>query len=271
MIESVFKMKPESFDAVFRAFVEKEMSKVCLSPTPLVRHQDVVEKQVADNPAVVELHIELARIKVVRGDLTGAALAAGEALRLEPDNARANTVLGLVRLAQRNSTDARKAFEKALRLDSKEVDALRGLAKICRGEKKSDEELAHLEKLQKLEPLNPGVHRSIARIHLKKNNERPLVASLAKTAELDSQDYASRRELVRLMMARTDYHSAARYIDEAVAIWPYDRQLHEWAAVAFGKLGKTERAEREKALVPFSKTYRRGLRKPPKPERPVEH
>jgi predicted Zn-dependent protease len=122
-----------------------------------------------------------------------------------------------------------------------------------------------------MEPLNPAVHRAIADIHLKKNDEPALVESLEKAAALDGQDYASRRELVRLMMDRTDYHSAARYIDEALGIWPYDRQLHEWAATAFARLGRTARAEREKTLIPLSKTYRGGPATRVEPERPVEH
>ena len=271
MIESVFGMKPEAFDAQFLDFARAELAGVNLSPTPLVRHQAEVEQNLAENPQTVELHVELARIKLARRDLTGAALAVGEALKLEPANARAHTVLGQVRLAQGNMADARKAFEKALQLDPKEVDAVRGLAGICGTGKDFDGQLKHLEALREMEPLNPAVHRAVARVHLKKNNEPALVTSLEEAARLDSQDYASRRELVRLMMDRTDYHSAAKYIDQAVAIWPYDRQLHEWAAVAFDRLGKTARAESEKALVPLSKPYRGGPETSGEPVRPVEH
>lgn len=270
VILSAFGMKPEDFDGKFRVFASGFASGWKLSPGPLIREQGEVEKRIEQNPTDAELHLELSRIKLARRDVTGAALSVQEALKLKPEDARVHAALGMVRLHQRNASEARKAFEKALVRNPAETAAVRGMLQVCRLEKKEDEVLTYLGKLRSLEPLNPGIYRAMAKILLKKGEERGAVDCLSKAAEYDSQDYHSRRELVRLMMERTDYHSAAKYIDEAVAIWPYDRKIHEWGAVAFAKLGKVERAEREKALIPHSKDYRPSAA-PERPERPVEH
>jgi tetratricopeptide (TPR) repeat protein len=271
VIASVFAMKPEAFDAKFLDYVKGVAAKFEMHPSPVIRNQDEVEKKIAEKPKDAELHLELARIKLARGDVTGAAAAVAECLKLQPTHARACAVLGAIRLQEKNVEEARKAFEKALTFNPRETGAIRGLVEISQREKNDDAALTYLKKLSAVDGRNPGVYRALAHIHLKKNDARSAAENFAKAAELDSQDYASRRELVRLMIERPDYDSAARYVDQAIAIWPYDRQLHEWGALAFDKLGRKERAEREKALIPLSKPYRAAPADIPPSDKPVEH
>jgi len=270
VIGSVFAVKPEDFDAKFLGYVKGLAAKFEMRPSPVIRSQDEVQRKLAEKGKDAELYLELARIKLARGDTTGAALAVAECLKLQPTQGRACTLLGAIRLLEKNVEEARKAFEKALTLDPREVGAIRGLLQISQQEKNDELTLTCLKKLEGVDGRNPGVYRAEAQIYVKRNDARSAAESFAKAAELDSRDYASRRELVRLMIERPDYDSAARYIDQAVAIWPYDRQLHEWAALAFGKLGKKERAEREKALIPLAKPYRAGPAEPPPTDKPVE-
>ena len=271
VITSVFDMTPEAFDEAFRAYAERVVQGYNLPPRPLVREQDEVEKGLEESPKDAELQWELARIKLARRDLTGAALAALESLRFNPASARAHATLGAVRLRQKNTKEAQQAFEKALQLDPREVTAVRGLVAIHRLRKDDTGALEYLKTLRALEPQNPSVCRALAHLQLKGNDQVGAVESLVKAAELDSQDYASRRELARLMTQRSDYATAAKYIDQAIAIWPYDRGIHEWGARVFAELGRPERAKREKALIPYSKPYRGGPRVPAEGQQPVEH
>jgi Flp pilus assembly protein TadD len=264
VIENVFGMKADAFDAAFREHVKKLAAESKLPASPVARNQDEIERKLAETPLDATLHIELARIKLARGDTTGAALAAAEAVKLAPANARAHAALGAARLAEKNVDAAKAEFVLALALNPNEIGALSGMLQLAQRSKNDDETLAYLARLSALEPLSPGLYKAQSQIYLKKNDEPNAVRCLAKVAELESQDYDARRELVRLMMARTDYHSAAKYIDEAIGIWPYEKQIHEWAAVAFDKLGQKDRAEREKSLIPISKDVRRAA-PPPQP------
>ncbi len=261
-IESVFGMKAEAFDVKFAEHVKQLAAESKLTASPVIRNQEEVEKKIAEHPADAELHLELARIKLARGDQTGASLAAGEALRLNPANARAHAVMGALRLSQKNVAAARAEFTQALAFDPNETGALRGMLLLAQQDKKDDEALVWLARLVAVDPLNPGLYRMQAQILLKKKDDAGAAVALTKTVSLESQDYAARRELVRILMARGDYVSAAKYIDEVVGIWPYEKQVHEWAAVAFEKLGNKDRAELEKKLVSLSK----GPAAPPKPE-----
>ena len=115
--------------------------------------------------------------------------------------------------------------------------------------------------LTALDPENPALHRLRAQIALKQKDDVTAADALAKAVAYESQDYGSRRHLVRIMMARSDFASAARYADEAIAIWPYERQMHVWAAEAFEKIGDAKRAELEKKVIPLTKA-------PPEPKQP---
>jgi Tfp pilus assembly protein PilF len=166
--------------------------------------------------------------------------------------------------------DARTAFKKAVEFDPKEVEAVRGMVRTYRADEDAAELGKWLARLQKLDPVNPDVYRMLARAALKKKDEHAAAEHLVKAVELDNQDYDSCRELVRLFMARGDYAAAASYIDRAIAIWPYDRRIHEWGSVAFAKLGRKDRAEREKALMAFSKEYEPGAADRQEIRKPVE-
>jgi len=255
VITSVFGMKPEAFDAKFTGYAKTVAGGWGLRPSPVIGKAEEVEKKLAENPKDAELHLALARIRLAHGDAAGASAEVDKCLALAPTNARGWTVRGMARLASGRVEESGKAFEQAYSLDPGDVEAVRGLVEVWRLEKNDDQTLTYLKKLETLDKRNPDVYRGEARIDLARNDARQAAEHLAKAAALDPQDYASRRELVRLMMERGDYETAAKTIDEAVAIWPYDRQLHEWGAAAFEKLGRKERAERERALVPLSKPF----------------
>ena len=266
MVQSVFEMTPTAFDAKFLAWMKDFTAKLNLAPGPAVRERDEVEKLIQKSPDDATLRIELARIKLAKRDRTGAAVEIQKALKLEPANARAHALLGALRLGQRNVAGAKKAYLRALALNPNERGAVRGMVQISQGEKSDARTMIYLKKLERAEAQNPGVHRGLAALYEKQKNTPLAVKHLAKAAECNGQDYASRRKLIEHYMNRKDYKRAARYIDEAIRIWPYERQIHQWGQTAFAKLGDTKRAELEKKMIPLTKAApkRRVIRSKPK-------
>ena len=254
-VEAVIKIKPEALDAMFKEQVRKLAAESKLRPSPVLRNREEIEKKVAENPADAELRLELARIKLARGDPTGAALAAMEALKLAPANPRAHAALAAVRLAEKNVESARAEFRQALALGPNEPGAIRGMLALAQVDKNEAEQLVWMARLSDLEPLNPALYKARAALYLKQKNDALALDCLVKAVSFESQDYGSRREIIRILMARADYAGAVKYVDEEIGIWPYEKQIHEWAATAFDKLGEKDRAEMEKGLIPLSKAF----------------
>ncbi|HUV39516.1 MAG TPA: tetratricopeptide repeat protein [Planctomycetota bacterium] len=252
VVTSVFGMSSTEFDDRFAEWMKTFTAKLKLTPGPAVRDREEVERLVADNPENAELRIELARIRLARRDLTGASVDLQKALAIEPANARAHALLGSLRLAQRNTAEAKQAYLRALALDPNERTALAGMLRIAQMEKSDPQTLLYLKRLETLDPENPGVHRGLAGLYEKQKNIPAAVEHWRKAALADGQDYVSRRKLIEILLERQQYKDAARYVEEAIRIWPYDRRVHEWGEVAFAKIGDTKRAELEKRMIPLT-------------------
>ncbi len=263
-VQAVLKMKPEALDDLFKEQVRKLAAESKLTPSPVLTKREEIEEKVAKNPADVELRLDLAQIKLARGDQTGAALATIEALKRNPASPRAHVMLATIRLAEKNVDSAKAEFRQAIALGPNDPSAVRGMLTLAQVDKSEPDQLVWLARLSDFEPLNPGIYKARAQIYLKQKNDALAADMLVKATSYESQDYGARKDLVRIMMARSDFASAAKYIDEAIGIWPYEKQIHEWAAVAFDKLDRKERAEMEKGLIPLSKT----LGPPPQPPSP---
>jgi len=81
------------------------------------------------------LHSRLAELELMHGDSQAALVAARRAASINPNQARAHTVLGFIYMARIELDLAREAFDKALALDSSDPQALfgSGLLQIRRG------------------------------------------------------------------------------------------------------------------------------------------
>jgi tetratricopeptide (TPR) repeat protein len=268
VIEAVFGMKPAQFDAAFLAWLKETAAAWKLKPVPRPRDEAEVDRKLAQTPNDATLHADLARIKLAKGDLTGAALSARRALELDANLASAHALLGTVRLRQKNVDEAKTELEAALKLDANEVTALEGMVAVSQAKKDKDRTLECLRKLRELEPRNPRLPAAIARLLLEKKDEAGALENFTAAAELGTHDYASTREAVRMLVEKKDYASAEKFIDEAIHILPYDRALHQWAQTAYEATGDKARAELEKKIIPLTKEAAKPVTPPPPPTPP---
>ncbi|BCH32532.1 guanylyl cyclase [Mesorhizobium sp. L-8-10] len=154
------------------------------------------QKAIDLDPTFAEAHAGIARIAVDvwRNDynfLWSAAVArkiaydaAGQALKFDPDNARAHTVLALLQLVDGRQAEAIDSANRAVELQPNDVEAFCNLALILAQAGRHDQALTALDKSLRLEPTPPPSFKLLAGVvyYLGRDNERA-VRMLAAAAD----------------------------------------------------------------------------------------
>lgn len=125
-------------------------------------YEEILEK----NPNVAGIHFRLARVILSRPATPTTAEDAKKELeaelKIDPDNADAEYVLGELAREQQEFDDAIAHFERATKLDPSFPDALRGLGMSLNAAGKFGEAVAPLERYVKLRPSDPAGHYQLA-------------------------------------------------------------------------------------------------------------
>lgn len=146
------------------------------------------QKAIDLDPSFAEAHAGIARVavEVWRNDyniLWSAAVArkiaydaAGEALKLDPDNARAHTVLALLQLVDGRQAEAIDSANRAVEVQPNDPEAFCNLALILAQTGSREQALAALEKALRLEPSPSPSFKLLAGVVLytTRDNERAI-------------------------------------------------------------------------------------------------
>lgn len=186
------------------------------------------QKAIDLDPTFAEAHAGIARVAVDvwRNDynfLWSAAVArkiaydaAGQALKYDPDNARAHTVLALLQLVDGRQAEAIDAANRAVELQPNDAEAFCNLALILAQTGRHDQALAALEKSLRLEPKPPPTFKLLAGVvyYMGRDNERavPMLAAAADAL-------------------------------------PKAEPAHEYLAAAYAQRGETQRGRQETAKL----------------------
>ncbi|MBB4228168.1 adenylate/guanylate cyclase domain-containing protein [Rhizobium mongolense] len=134
------------------------------------------QKAIDLDPNFADAHAGIARVAVDvwRNDynfLWSAAVArkiaydaAGQALKLDPDNARAHTVLALLQLVDGRAAEARDSANRAVQAQPNSAEAFGNLALILVHTGSHEEAVAEMEKALRLDPAPPSSFRLLAGI-----------------------------------------------------------------------------------------------------------
>lgn len=160
------------------------------------------QKAIDLDPAFANAHAGIARVAVDvwRNDYTflwSAAVArkiaydaAGQALKLDPNNARAHTVLALLQLVDGRDAEAMDSANRAVAAQPNDAEAFGNLALILAHTGKHDQAIAQMEKALRLDPSPPPSFQLLAGIvfYTARENDRgiPLMEA-AKTALPDAE------------------------------------------------------------------------------------
>ncbi|PYX04798.1 MAG: hypothetical protein DMG88_23580 [Acidobacteria bacterium] len=132
---------------------------------------DLAQKEyqavVQQNPTLPGIHFRLGRLLLSKPDPGPTAPEDAkkefqEELKIDPNNAGAEYVLGELARQAQQLDEAIQHFSRAAKLDAGFGDAFLGLGSSLMSQKKFSEAVPPLETAVKLEPMNPGAHYNLA-------------------------------------------------------------------------------------------------------------
>lgn len=191
------------------------------------------QKAIDLDPTFAEAHAGIARIAVDvwRNDynfLWSAAVArkiaydaAGQALKYDPDNARAHTVLALLQLVDGRQAEAIDSARRAVELQPNDAEAYGNLALILSQTGSRDEALAALDKALRLEPTPPPTFKLLAGVvyYMGRDNDRA-VPMLAAAGEALPKAEPAHEYLAAAYARKGDEQQGKQEADKLLSLFP---------------------------------------------------
>jgi cellulose synthase operon protein C len=136
--------------------------------------------------------------------------------------------------------------------DPADVEAHLALGRLHLEEGRPGEAIPHLETARALFPGNPdpsGPNRLLARAHRERGSDAAALAALEAHLRAAGGDYGAWLEAADLRERAGDPEGAARALEGAVLVYPYDIQVLERLAGHHGEVGRHEREVRARRAV----------------------
>jgi eukaryotic-like serine/threonine-protein kinase len=198
----VYHDRPEKLDAARRAFeqalqadpnyppalaglsdVEGEYYRnVESAPSRLQRAEQLAQRALAIDPQLADGHVSLGAVYGYRYEYSHAAEEYQEAIRLEPENARAWDSLSWA-LAYQQPPDAvasEKAAREAIRLGARSVQSYYHLGRALTLQGRYQEAVSAFEQVRELSPTSPTADLGLAQVDLAQGNSERAVLLLSK-------------------------------------------------------------------------------------------
>ena len=219
---------------------------------------DVVKRQRQARAA--EALVLLAVVVAVRGDEGAALEAARQAVRLAPEHFDAQFTLGRALYGAGDFAGAARAFRVAVRLEPESVPAAFFLATAL--ERSGDAEGA-LAAYRELVARRPGAHEGhmgLGVLLVKRGGAgvEEGMKALARALEINPDLYEARITLGRTLVARGRAAEAVEHLKRAAALAPDNPEPHYQLSLAYRRLGRTQEAAAESAIVKRIHESRRG-------------
>jgi len=191
------------------------------------------QKAIDLDPAFADAHAGIARVAVDvwRNDynlIWSAAVArkiaydaAGQALKLDPDNARAHTVLALLQLVDGRETEAIDSANRAVTVQPNDAEALGNLALVLAHAGDRERAITEMEKALRLDPTPPPNFKLLAGVvfYAARQNERAIPLLEAARDGLPNAE-PSREYLAAAYAHRGDRQHAAQEVQKLLQLFP---------------------------------------------------
>ena len=175
-------------------------------------------------------------------DFIGAERQCRKSLALNPKNAKAHTILGIVLSRQDKLDEANGHLLEAIRLDPTDYEAHYALGQTMTRQNKFDDAMRHFAAVLKLRPDYTQAHGYMGSLLLAKGTLDQAAAHLSQALSLDPNYVDAHYNMGQLMLRLKNLDEAVRYLSQAVALKPDDAQAHYKLAMALAQQQQPGRA-----------------------------
>lgn len=216
------------------------------NPDALVRWFQAAAAAAPDNPTpFLNLGVSLSD----RGDIRGAERAYLEALRRDPNDAKAHNNLGLILGRKRELDGAERAFREAVRLDPGNASFHNNLGAVL--QLKSDYPAAEREHREaiRIDPSNPKSHYNLGAVQQERGDLNGAERSFREAARLDPQLALAYYTLGLLLGRKGDFSGAEQAFREAIRLDPNNSLAHNNLGVVLERKEERDGAEQAYRVV----------------------
>jgi tetratricopeptide (TPR) repeat protein len=198
----------------------------------------------------VEAHTLLGIILASRGKSNSeAADALSQAIALNPNNFDAQFYFGRVQYAMKDYAGAAKSLRIAVNLNPRHAEARFFLGTVLEAAGESDAALAEYQKLVESDRNSAIGELGFGALLVKQGKLVEAVAALKRAISLDPKSFEAYWALGRALALREEFKEAIEAFNTAVALAPERADAHYQLGLALRRLGRTDEANREFAVV----------------------
>jgi tetratricopeptide (TPR) repeat protein len=202
------------------------------------------------NPGAADAHTLLGIILASRGNANSEATdALAQAVALDPTNFDAVLNLGRVQYVGKDYSGATKSFRTAVELRPKSAEARFFLGSSLEAIGDSAAALREYQDLAKLDPDSFYGQLGSGALLLKQGKKDDAINALQRAIAIDPRNFEARWSLGRALMLSERYAEAVEVLQVAVALQPQRSDAHYQLGQALTRVGRSEEARNEFAIV----------------------
>jgi Flp pilus assembly protein TadD len=224
------------------------------TPTGSLVNGDKAKDQAAE--ALTLLGVILA----VKGDNAGALSAVTKATTLAPKNFDAQLALGRALFGTGNPTGAATVFRAAVALRPQDMTARFFLATALETAGDYEHALAEYRELLTINSKSAEGHLGLGVLLVKLGGDKinEGIEELARAIALNGDLYEARITIGRALIQQGRLSEAVEHLRRAVELAPKNPEPHYQLALAYRRLGKTQEASEQEAIIQKLHAERRG-------------
>jgi superkiller protein 3 len=208
----------------------------------------------------VEAHTLLGIILASRGNANAeAADALSQATGLNPNNFDAQFYLGRVQYAMKDYAGAVRSFQTAVKLNPRHAEARFFLGTALELAGDSNAAMSEYQELLRSDPDSVMGRLGLGALLVKQGKLDEALVALQRAVTLDPKEFEAHWALGRALALKEQYAEAVKSLQTAVSLEPNRSDAHYQLGLALRRLGRTEEANREFAIVErLNREFRTG-------------
>ena len=221
-----------------------------------------VRRALRIDAGAVEAHTLLGIILASRGNANlEAAESLSQAVALNPNSFDAQFYLGRVQYALKDYSGSVKSLGAAVQLKPAQAEARFFLGTVLELSGDSTAAMAEYQELTKLDPNSVMGQLGLGALLVKQGKIDEAVVALNRAANLDPKEFEAQWALGRALALKERYAEAVESFQRAVALAPERSDAHYQLGLALRKVGRTDEANREFAIVErLNREFRTGTK-----------
>lgn len=252
VIEGALGVTATALDQQFRAWLDARLARYKGQYIPDLRPRDAAhaEEAVAKDPKDAKALVELALVRISRGDRAGAEELLRRAADVAPKHPDVRYLKAKLTL-KKNPAFAQKELD-AMIADGDDGFAVRILAAdAALGQKDTKRAEAHFQAATRLDPSQAEPWQALADLARKAKDDAAELAALRRLAQLDQHDRRVVRRLLAKEVARREWAEAVKTGEGALYVDVHGAETHTLFAEALLEKGDADRArfEADSALL----------------------